>query len=300
MPTLPSQSARPLELLRQQITTLEAALIVALADPKPKTVHLLRTSSRRIEAQLALLNLLAKAGAPRHLRKSTRLLRQLRRAAGEVRDLDVARDLLKDPAALQTAASHPSDGEDLAATASLHRQLERDAKTLRTTLRHQRSAAARDLVALLGRQGPALAHTLESLLESLTIPEETSSLSISPARLTALTEDWVRREFPTAPDPDPTPKTLHGIRKVAKLARYMAESIPATASLAHAFEDLQQVGGIWHDSLYLHGLARHKLGKHSPLTKLLARRTASSLATFQAKLAEAPTSGDGLSRSAII
>ena len=288
-----AQPAKPLDILRQHITALEAAITLALADPKVRTVHLLRTSTRRIEAQLALLNLLAENGPIRHLKKSTRGLGQLRRAAGRVRDLDVARHLLKDPSALQTAASSQGAEEDLASTASLHRHLERDAKALRKSLRHQRLSAAAELVALLHHQGPALARTLESLLAALAIPDETSSLSISPTRLATLTREWAASRLSAAPDPDATPEALHRLRKVAKLARYMAESTPATASLARTFEDLQQTGGAWHDYLYLHGLARQELGRHSPLTALLTRLTASSLAAYQAKLATAPVLGDG-------
>ena len=289
------QSAKPLEILRQQITTLEAAITVALADPKAKTIHLLRTSTRRIEAQLALLNLLAKESATPHLKRTTRLLGQLRRAAGRVRDLDVARDLLSDPRSLQTAAVHQGEEEDLAHTASLLRHLERDCASLRKSLRRQRVAAGSDLVTLLHRHGPELARTLEDLLDSLAVPDETRALSISPARLSSLTEDWVRGQLPSQPDHDTSADDLHGIRKVAKLARYMAESTPATARLAHSFETLQQVGGTWHDYSYLHGLARHELGKRSPLTELLSRLTASSLSAYQAKLATAtpPASGDG-------
>ena len=295
-----TQSAKPLEVLRQQITTLEAAITLALGDPTGKSVHLLRTSSRRIEAQLALLNLLARDSTTRPFRKSARRLRQLRRAASQVRDLDVATRLLEDPAALQTANSRQGAEEDLAFTASLHRHLVRDANALRKSLRHQRSAAANLLVAHLHHHGPALARSLEASLKSLAISEETSSLSISPARLAALTEDWVRRELPAEPDPDPTPKTLHGIRKVAKLARYMAESTPATVPLARTFEKLQETGGTWHDYLYIRGLARKELGKHSPLTQLLSRLTASSLIKFQAQLDQAPTSRDGRLRSSNI
>ena len=288
-----TQPAKPLDILRQQITTLEAAITLALAGPREKTVHLLRTSTRRIEAQLALLDLLARSSDTGHLKKVTRLLGQLRRAAGRVRALDVARDLLQDPRALQTAAPAQSLDESLGHTASLYRHLERDCKSLRRSLRHKRSAAAADLVTLLHRHGPALAHALEDLLDSLAAPEETHSLSISPARLSTLTEDWVRTHLPSAPDPGASTEDLHGFRKIAKLARYMAESTPATASLAHTFEKLQHAGGTWHDFLFLHDLARHELGKHSPLTELLSRLTTSTLAAFQAKLAAAPGSGDG-------
>ncbi len=288
-----TQPAKPIELLRHAMTTLEAAIPLALADPKKQTVHLLRTSTRRIEAQLALLTLLARKTPTRHLKKATRLLGQLRRAAGAVRDLDVARDLLKTPATLQTEASRKGTDDDLVHTASLHRQLERDCKALRKSLRHQRSVAAEDLVDLLQHHGPTLAHTLESLLESLAVPDETRSLSVSPTRLATLTEAWVHSQLPAEPDPDASPADLHGLRKVAKLARYMAESTPATASLAHSFETLQQAGGTWHDYLQLHRLARHHLGKHSPLTGLLSRLTASSLTAYQAKLAAAIGSGDG-------
>ena len=66
----------------------------------------------------------------------------------------------------------------------------------------------------------------------------------------------------------------------------MAETSPATVHLAQAFEDLQQAGGTWHDYLELRNIARHELGRRSPLLGLLTALTQDALETYQSKLAE--------------
>ncbi len=67
-----------------------------MAEPNARPVHQLRTMTRRIEGQLALLALLS--GVPDYGKpadKARRLLKRLRRSAGEVRDIDVQIDLIE-------------------------------------------------------------------------------------------------------------------------------------------------------------------------------------------------------------
>src|ERR1700750_895759 len=78
-----SASAHPIRTLREQITTLEGAIVLCLAQSKAKAVHQLRTTTRRIEGQFAMLELIP--GVPKHdkpARKARRILKRLRRAAG--------------------------------------------------------------------------------------------------------------------------------------------------------------------------------------------------------------------------
>src|ERR1017187_7315792 len=95
-----NHSAHPIQVLRDATTSLDAAILLCLADPEKSAVHRLRTTTRRIEAQLALLSMLP--GLPPHedeQRKVLRLIKKLRRSAGKVRDIDVQRDLIRDQAA---------------------------------------------------------------------------------------------------------------------------------------------------------------------------------------------------------
>ena len=128
-----STTAHPIRTLREHVTALEAAITLCLADPAPKPVHRLRTSTRRIEAQLMLLELLP--ALPLHHKtagKARRLLKKLRRAAGQVRDLDVQNDLI--------ATETPYD-----APKSIHKS----SLQLREALNEQRTVAAQRLIQTL-------------------------------------------------------------------------------------------------------------------------------------------------------
>ncbi len=89
-------SAYPIRTLREHVTALEGAIMLVLVDSKKDSVHRLRTSTRRIEAQLELLSLLPDLPDYRRAAKKVRRpLKELRRAAGLVRDLDVQRGLVR-------------------------------------------------------------------------------------------------------------------------------------------------------------------------------------------------------------
>src|ERR1700754_3459810 len=60
-----------------------------------KPVHRLRSSTRRLEATLELLDLSTNVKVRRKSKPLRKALREIRRGAGTVRDLDVHRDLLK-------------------------------------------------------------------------------------------------------------------------------------------------------------------------------------------------------------
>src|SRR5215468_252577 len=101
MPT----TAHPIDTLRQYITELEAAILLCLDDPAKKPVHRLRTMTRRIEAQIALFEMLHVPKVySKEARDARRLLKKIRRAAGEVRDLDVQRDNIEEHTPARAAA----------------------------------------------------------------------------------------------------------------------------------------------------------------------------------------------------
>ena len=82
---------------------------------------------------------------------------------------------------------------------------------------------------------------------------------------------------------------LHEIRKRAKLARYLAESAPRSATaarrLAAQFERLQQAGGEWHDWLVLAQVANGELSPSGQkLPQRFAAHAAHALGTFRSLL----------------
>jgi CHAD domain-containing protein len=268
--TASSTAAHPVRNLREHTTALEAAVIVCLADPERRSVHRLRTTTRRIEGQLALLA--AMPGVPEHEkqgRRVRRILKKFRRAAGGVRDTDVQIELLDSVA---SSSSSPS--------------LRRDSTKLHSHLKAGRGKAAQRLLKLLRRNGAELAGTMEKLLEVL---EPAQSLSISPTKLAALATNWFSQNIPQDFRSNPEdPDQLHAIRKTAKLARYMAENAPKSASgvrdRARAFESVQEAGGQWHDWLVLASVADKELGSASVLTKSFTRRCRLALTAYQRRL----------------
>lgn len=279
----------PIQVLRQQVTALEAAITVTLASPRKEAVHRIRTSTRRIEAQLALLALLP--GLPDHARRAEKVMRslgKLRRKAGTVRDLDVQRGLLKEAPGPQSTSS------EFVATPGL----ERRAKALRRTLKHRRDERAEALQHWLKRRSRSISRKLERLMSALDAAEPTE---ISAAQLAELTRAWFRTNMPNTDDITSV-DSLHSVRKAAKLARYIAESAVGSGGtqirgkpggrgvmdLASEFESLQQSGGDWHDLLTLSAIARHELGKRDPLTMELDRRCEAALEAYQEQLGHSP------------
>ncbi len=265
---MPAAAAHPVLALRDLVTILEAAITLTLANPKPKPVHHLRTTTRRIEAQLELLALLP--NLPKHAKlakKARKFLRKLRYAAGRVRDLDVQRKLI------QSKSS--------------------EAHHLQSLLKGQRNEAAERLLNTIHEHQSKLTRALEALIKAL-VPAE--SLTLSPTRLAQLTLRWYASNTPAIAKQNH--RQLHDIRKAAKLARYIAESAtPAAKSgtpktpthrLVRTFESLQQSGGDWHDWLTLSDIAHRKLGSSSPLTQSFARRCEESLANYQSHLKSLP------------
>lgn len=261
-----SNAACPVRTLREMVTALEAAITLTVAEAKPKSVHTLRTTSRRIEAQLELLALVP--NLPEHAKsakKSQKLLKKLRRQAGRVRDLDVQRKL--------TRAQPP--------------RLKDEARHLRKMFKRQRKDEVDDLLGTLDKYQPKLTRALEALLDALGPAED---LTVPAPQLIQITLRWYRHNIPvTAPqDAD----QLHAVRKSAKLARYMAESAsPAqksaksnAARLARIFESLQQSGGDWHDWLTLSQIAGREFGSSSQLTRSFTGQCEKSLAAYQRRL----------------
>lgn len=272
------QSAHPVQQLREAVAALEASVLLCLAKPGKIAVHRLRTSTRRVEAQLELLSMLP--GLPPHqqqARKAVRLLKQLRQAAGQLRDIDVQRDLVRNEVAGSKVDGAPCPD----------RELRDEARQLLRTLKRKGEEAADRLLRLLHKQRARLPLVFEELLDALA---PAGSIALSEAELTALARDCYARTGVRQPSPSVhlEPAELHETRKRAKLARYLAESAPQSALEAHRlaarFAALQQAGGEWHDWLILAEVAAGELGDSAKLPQRFAAHADRALRTFMRRL----------------
>lgn len=272
-----SPIAHPLETLTELTTTFEAAVLECLARPRKRTVHHLRTSTRRIEAQLELLSLLPHL--PPHKKpgdKALKLLGKIRQAAGKVRDLDVQADLVQK----QVSGNNASTA------------LRTEARDLVRSVKKQRDTEADALLALLQKQESKLPLAMEDLHDALAPAE---SISITEPNLIDVVKTWYAENVPALPPTSSqqngsATERLHDIRKKAKLARYLAESAPKNAAKAHRlaaqYEDLQQAGGEWHDWLLLAEIASDHIGKSSKLAARFNANAEKSLRAYKRKLAQ--------------
>lgn len=264
-------SATPVEQLREQAKRLEAALTVGLAKPTPKAVHELRSSTRRVEAQIDLLGMAH--GLPSYRREADKVLRRLtslRRKAGEVRDCDVQDKLLKDEEhALTSAPEAPAD-------------LGKARDKLRKRIAKSRQRCERRLLAEIERQLPKLTRDTEKLLGALKEAKDREF----PA--TTLLAEIERRLEPLATSKAHGEDHLHDLRKAAKRARYQCESIPGAqaAAMARRFESLQDAGGSWHDLLDLATTCHGRFGPEHPLSRVIEHLRDEHLDGYLANLEE--------------
>jgi CHAD domain-containing protein len=204
-----------------------------------------------------------KMGHP--VKQARKLLDEVRRAAGRVRDMDVQREFAKE-----------FTGSDAT------EEVCRDVAMLREHLKTQRDAAARDLLDVLHKSGGKLNARLGAVLVDR---KQVEDVGLSAIDLEVLTRGWYAAQVSAArrvPDQD---RTLHRIRLAAKLARYMAEDGLAVR-VVEEFRALQEAGGRWHDCLGLRDVARRRLGKRSRLGRLLKEREARVRGEFAALAGE--------------
>lgn len=275
-------SAYPVRAFYEHTRALEAAMSVCLGDPARETVHALRSSCTRVEADLKLLGSLAKL--PTHRAEAQKVLKELkpfRRAAGRVRDFDVERKLLKQNF-LKASPAHPVDAA-----------LQQESTSLRRRCKRGRKKAAKKLLRVIRNHQAALSSALEALAEKL---REKEALAISTSTLLhavdAMAHDATRGK-PLQPA-NASNARLHELRKLAKRARYQAELGGASAlalQQAEALRQLQDVGGAWHDWWQLAEFARAKLGKKKPAALEFAQREAEHRKEFGRLLLADPVFG---------
>jgi CHAD domain-containing protein len=249
-----SMTATPVAKLREQAKRLEAALSVGVATPTVKAVHELRSSTRRVEAQLELLSMMQ--GLPSYRAEAGKVLRRLttlRKRAGRVRDCDVHLKLLDDKAGEMRALP-----ETTAAFAKSKDKLQKQ-------LNKQRARKEDKLIATIERQLPKLARDTENLLKTL---KDAENREASVSEMLRLIGDKFDRGLQSQQSGE---EHLHDLRKSAKRARYQCECLPGpqAAALARRLEQLQDAGGSWHDLLDLTKSCHVALGADHPMSRLL-------------------------------
>ena len=241
---------------RAHLTALADAFNAAVAqcveDADSDAVHRVRTGSRRLQAMLeAMLRENATFALDHPARPWLRQLKQIRRAAGPVRDLDVHRKLLED--LVGKGAAPDSD------TNPLHKP----AAMLDDWLKSERKHLARGMQKEIRKRQHGLAERQTAVLNAIgSVPLESVRTGRS-ADAVAL-EDFVR-----AVDAMPLldAENLHDFRKATKKARYVAESAAEKgpySSVAKALKRVQDAIGEWHDWLCLFEEAGTALGKDAP------------------------------------
>ena len=185
-------------------------------DRKQENVHRFRTNSRRLEALVSDL-----APESRNKRKVLKLLSQLRKKAGRVRDLDVQIAFLKE-------LKFPDRQHHRAQL--LHTLAEEHARRSRKLAKHFDREKIQQLRKRLERVEPLLAlHDLD------------------PLRL-------AMNRLPKPGHMPLTEKTLHAYRIAAKQARYIAElgqGSPRAELFIAELKRAQDEIGQWHDMLKL-------------------------------------------------
>jgi CHAD domain-containing protein len=252
----------PLAQLAATADDCGAAAAQCVHDADSGAVHRVRTSSRRLQAMLEATLREAPAVVIRQVEQPARAmlrpLKQIRRAAGPVRDLDVHRKLLE---------NWLREGEDA-------NVLRAQAEKLDTWLKGERKHLAQDMQKQIRKRLPELPQLRSTLWTAFAqIPPGTPRAPRG-ADAVAL-EDFVR-----AADAMPllNAENLHDFRKATKKARYVAESgpqAPGCSGVAKALKRIQDAIGEWHDWLCLGLEAKTALGQDAPqLTAALEHEVA--------------------------
>ncbi|MGC2399256.1 MAG: CHAD domain-containing protein [Acidobacteriaceae bacterium] len=227
------------------------AIEECVRSANPDSVHRVRTGSRRLQALVEAL-LRQKPTLGDAAKGWLRPLKQVRRAAGAVRDLDVHRKLLERWLGKDSPLSQPHVNP-----------LAKQAERLDDWLSKRRKHLAHGMVKQIRKREQLLAEAQAGFLAANDSATRTV-LKIPRSSATVALEDFVR-----AVDRMPVlhAENLHDFRKATKKARYLAESGGAgeiDGSVAKALKRVQDTIGEWHDWLCLQQEARTALGEDAP------------------------------------
>ena len=247
------------QVFETQRVELAHAVVACRNHARPKSVHALRTLTRRMEA---CLRAIAEEHSRTHrltgaARKLIKTLNLLRKASGRVRDLDVQSKLILELAGQGRGHAHTTN--------------DADAERIRSLCKERRKDAADKFRKLLTSHEIKLERGLEAVAMAL---EGSRRQEAAPAVMAAR---WMRKTVRS--DKKLSKNALHDFRKQTKLARYLAEMQPDSqqaAKLAKELHAVQDAIGKWHDLDLLIGVIKPALGKHVSLRRQaqLSRRNA--------------------------
>jgi len=248
----------PLAQLLPVADAFNAAVGQCVEDADPEAVHRLRTGSRRLQAILEAT--LREAGPAAQVLQAPakewlRQLKEARRAASPVRDLDVQHKLLEDWMSKRTAKHEASVGTDAEAQTGTNQP-----EVLVAWLKSERKHLERGMQKQIRKRQPRLTELQGALFTALAGVSLATPETLRSADSVAL-EDFVR-----AADAMPVldADNLHDFRKATKKARYVAEAGAegqGYSSVAKALKRVQDAIGEWHDWLCLAEEAKGAVGE---------------------------------------
>jgi CHAD domain-containing protein len=268
-------------------TAFNAVVAQAAEDADPTAVHRVRTGSRRLQATVETTlreGGAAADGLQRPARAWLRELKQIRRAAGAVRDLDVQRKILEQWVGQQAPAQDAVEGNAEASQLPIQAE-KKQAEVLDTWLKGERKHLAHGMQKQIRKRQHRLAKGQYEFFDAMARVRLGRAKAPRSADAVAL-EDFVR-----ACDAMPLldPENLHDFRKATKKSRYVAEmgaESQSQSGVAKALKRVQDAIGEWHDWFCLGEEAKAALGQDAP--ELMAafgaeieRHFAAALATTQ-------------------
>jgi CHAD domain-containing protein len=240
------------------------AIVRCRAESDEKSVHAVRTGTRRLEALLrkVLEDHRRAAGLHREGEKGLKQLNVIRKLAGSVRDLDVQRELVEEVREAMSARRPAAVREEIA------KEYERLDGYLKRRRRRKGDALREGLTKSELKVERAIERTASELARL-------SAASTTPLA-TALA--WRRRSDLEMRRLDVG--NLHEYRKRTKAARYVAELQKTSAAakrLAAELRGVQDAIGTWHDWDLLAELAKEVLGDEAAMVGGLTRKRDAAL-----------------------
>lgn len=231
--------------------------------PEIKDVHDVRTHTRKIEAFAGVFGCVdSKSG-----KKVVKTLKPIRRAAGDVRDMDVLTEL---------AASLDADDDNGCKTKLIQNISDRRIKAA-TKLNKRVNASASEARGLLKASGRLAADGLDSSNARNAKPkdkrksrEKSSSTMTSALGIEQELRDW----------PNLTEKNLHPFRLKAKELHYVLKSAKENDSdFIDSLGEVKDQIGLWHDWSELSAIASEVIdhGTKCPVTVQIRSRTSEEL-----------------------
>jgi CHAD domain-containing protein len=275
----------PLAHLLPVADAFNAAVGQCIENADPEAVHRVRTGSRRLQAMLEAT--LREAGPTAHAlerpaRAWLRELKQIRRAAGAVRDLDVQRKLLENWVGEQIPKQDAATSSSETRPPEMQAEM-KQAEMLDAWLKGERKHLAQGMQKQISKRQQGLAKRQGALFTAITRVPLGRSVAPRSADAVAL------EEFVRASDAMPLlhAENLHDFRKATKKARYVAEvGAEGNSGVAKALKRVQDAIGEWHDWVCLGEEAKAALGQDAPeltaaFTREIERHFAAAVKTTQ-------------------